>query len=128
MIWPEAHVCFFVLFESSTFAIDSVNSKTNTTMVKHIVFFKFPKLENREGFLKEFKEKIENLGKTIAEIHSIEAGINFSDRDSAYDVALVSDFKTEKDLETYRVHPDHVALVDFLNQQEREIAVVDYNY
>jgi len=97
-------------------------------MVKHIVFFRFPGNKKKDIILKDFKRKIEDLKDKIPEIHHIEAGINFSDRETAYDIALISEFKTEKDLETYRTHPDHLALIDFLNQYERELAVVDYIY
>lgn len=97
-------------------------------MIKHIVFFRFPGLEEKEEFLHEFKNRIEDLEQKISEIQHIEAGLNFSDRETAYDIALVSEFKSREDLDVYRTHPDHLALIDFLNQYKREIAVVDYEY
>jgi hypothetical protein len=97
-------------------------------MIKHIVFFRFPGLEEKEALLNEFKSRTEDLGQKIPEIQHIEAGINFSDRETAYDVALVSEFKSREDLDIYRTHPDHLALIDFLNQYKRDIAVVDYEF
>ncbi len=97
-------------------------------MVKHIVFFRFPDNKDKENILKDFKKRIEDLQEKIPEIQHIEAGINFSDRETAFDIALVSEFENERDLEVYRIHPDHAALIDFLNQFERELAVVDYKY
>lgn len=97
-------------------------------MIKHIVFFRFPEMKTKDKFLEKFKNRIEKLKTTIHEIHHIEAGINFSERDTAYDIALVSDFRSHRDLDTYRNHPDHLELIDFLSQHERELAVVDYEY
>ncbi|MGC9341693.1 MAG: Dabb family protein [Bacteroidales bacterium] len=97
-------------------------------MIKHIVFFRFPGIEDESTFLPEFKERIEELRNKIPEIAHIEAGLNFSDRETAFDIALVSEFNSREDLDTYRTHPDHLKLIDFLNQHERELAVVDYEY
>lgn len=95
-------------------------------MIKHIVFFRFPGLEDKSEFLSELKKRIEDLGDKIPEIIHIEAGLNFSERETAFDIALVSEFKSHKDLDTYRTHPEHLKLIDFLNQHKRELAVVDY--
>jgi len=97
-------------------------------MIKHIVFFRFPGNNDKENFLTEFKDKIEVLKNKIPEIYHIEAGINFSKRETAFDIALISEFRSTEDLERYRDHPDHLALIDFLNQHERELAVVDYEF
>jgi hypothetical protein len=97
-------------------------------MIKHIVFFRFPELNDKSEFLTEFKIRIEDLSEKIPEIVHIEAGLNFSDRDTAFDIALVSEFKSHQDLDIYRTHPDHLKLIDFLNQHKRELAVVDYEY
>lgn len=97
-------------------------------MVKHIVFFRFPGIIEKTDILENFKKRIEDLKDKIPEIHHIEAGINFSDRETAFDIALISEFQSEQDLEVYRTHPDHGALIDFLNQFERELAVVDYQF
>lgn len=95
-------------------------------MIKHIVFFRFPDLSDKSDFLNEFKDRIHDLKNKISEIENIEAGLNFSDREVAYDIALFSEFRTKEDLEAYKIHPDHQKLIDFLNQYKRELAVVDY--
>jgi hypothetical protein len=97
-------------------------------MIKHIVFFRFPELEEEDKFLREFKIRIEELGQKIPALQHIEAGLNFSDRDTAYDIALVSEFQSREDLDIYRTHPDHLALLDFLKPYKRELAVVDYEF
>ena len=95
-------------------------------MVKHIVFFRFLNFSGKEIFLEELSRRIQELKAKIKEIHYIEAGRNFSDREVAWDLALVSEFKTREDLETYKIHPDHMDLIAFLDGHEREVAVVDY--
>lgn len=97
-------------------------------MIKHIVFFRFPKSDNHDRLLQELKDKLENLNNEIPEIVKLEAGINISPRESAYDLALVSDFRTEEDLEKYRVHPAHQNFIELIKSYDRELAVVDYTY
>ena len=78
--------------------------------------------------LAELKKMIDELSVSIPEIVSIEAGINFSTRDVAFDLVLVSDFKSESDLKAYSAHPEHQKLVEFLKNIKLASAVVDYYY
>jgi len=78
--------------------------------------------------LTELKKMIDELGGRIQGILSIEAGINFSTRDVAYDLVLVSEFKTESDLKLYSAHPEHQKVVDFLKDIKLSSAVVDYTF
>lgn len=94
-------------------------------MIKHIVFFKI-NTQNKSGDLIELKKMIENLGSTIPSIVSIEAGINFSPRDTAYDIALFATFRNKKGLSDYQEHPEHLKLIQHLKQLNRELVVVDY--
>jgi len=98
-------------------------------MIRHIIMFKlkdFGSKEIRNQKVKEIKKMIDELGNKISEIKSIEAGINFSTRDVAYDLVLVSDFNSEEDLKVYTAHPDHQKVVDFLKDIKLSSAVVDY--
>ena len=95
-------------------------------MIKHIVLFRFPDTEGKAELLKEVKAYLENLKKEILEIHSYEVGINFSQREVAYDLALYSTFKTDEDMEVYRIHPKHLEFIDFLQDTGYEVAICDY--
>ncbi len=100
-------------------------------MIKHIIMFKlidFGSQDLKKQKLTELKKMIDELRASITEIVSIEAGINFSTRDVAYDLVLVSDFKTESDLKAYSAHPEHQKLVEFLKPIKLSSAVVDYKY
>ncbi len=94
-------------------------------MIKHIVFFRI-KSEKKEEDLENLKHMIENLKNTIPGILSIEAGINISPRETAYDIALVSEFENETALKEYAAHPEHQKLIARLHELNRELAVVDY--
>lgn len=100
-------------------------------MIKHIIMFKlkdFGSEDIKKQKLNELKIIIDELNGKIREIVSIEAGINISTRDKAYDLVLVSDFKNEEDLSLYNIHPEHQKLVGFLKNIRLSSAVVDYDY
>ena len=98
-------------------------------MIKHIVFLKSKEKDAivKRNIIEEVTEKLNTLPSIISEISSLEVGINFSDRDSAYDLALVTSFKNESDLNTYRFHKDHLKVIEYIKQNKLQTAVVDYN-
>ncbi len=67
-----------------------------------------------------------DLEESIASLLSIEVGINISTKPSAYDVVLTADFNDEKGLDEYRIHPDHVKVLDYLKVVMEKAVVVDY--
>lgn len=100
-------------------------------MIRHIIMFKLKDLGSeslKKEKLKELKKKIDELGTTISEIEFIEAGINFSPRDVAFDLVINSTFKTNSDLAAYAIHPEHIKLVEFLKDVKLSSAVVDYEF
>jgi hypothetical protein len=104
-------------------------SKGKIKMIRHIVMFKIkadrPESVKKEN-LKKLKKMIDDLKERIPEIYRLETGMNISTRPIAYDLVLVSDFKTSEDLDAYIAHPDHQKLVDYLNTIRESVAVVDY--
>jgi len=100
-------------------------------MIKHIVMFKLKKCEipgDKIRAARKIKEKLEELPNHISELISMEAGINISQRPTAYDLVLLSEFKNEDDLETYRTHPKHVEVVEFIKKHKESTAVVDFEF
>jgi len=98
-------------------------------MITHIVFFRMresaegrTRTENTELLL----SRLRALPQHIPQIAHLEAGVDFSDSAASYDVALITRFANEKDLEAYRVHPEHQKVVNFIQQTTSERAVVDY--
>ena len=98
-------------------------------MVKHIVLMKLKSQAGssvRSERADMVKQMIEGLKEKIAEVRSLEVGINFNAEADAYDVALISEFATRKDLETYLNHPDHVAVAAIIRTMRDSRVVVDY--
>ena len=96
-------------------------------MIKHIVMWKM-KEENKADNAKIMKQKLDDLKNQIDEIVAVEAGVNINDSDAAFDIALYSEFKNEKDLAIYQAHPAHQEVVKFVRSVTCNKAVVDYRY
>lgn len=95
-------------------------------MIKHIVFFKLE--DNSDEHKQLVKDKIMSLKDKIDVLRHIEVGLNFSPEERAFDLALVSDFESKEDLNTYAVHPLHVEVVTYLKSKNTLTKVVDYEY
>ncbi len=98
-------------------------------MIKHIVMWKLKDSArgvSKEENAMELKSVLEDLKSKIDVIKEIEVGIDFNKSAAAYDVALYSVFDSRDDLQTYQKHPEHVKVVDFVNEIRDERVVVDY--
>ncbi len=95
-------------------------------MVRHIVFFKLP--DNSEANKNAVKERIMSMQGKLDFVKHLEVGLNFSTEERAFDVALISDFETKEDLQTYATHPIHVEVVNFIKSLNAVSKVVDYIY
>jgi len=98
-------------------------------MVKHLVFWRLH--ETAEGKTKaenakQIKVLVEGLKGVISEIYSIEVGLNFTESDAAFDVALYSEFETNDALKAYQQHPEHVKVAGFIKKVTCVRCVVDY--
>ena len=101
-------------------------------MVKHIVLFMLKKEYAEQKIKNKHCHKIvsllETLPKEIPEIEFFEVGVNYSERASAYDIILISEFDTKENLEIYRKHPQHVKVVEELKKYTEKTAVGDYEH
>lgn len=98
-------------------------------MLKHIVMFKMKETETSTGKIdntKKLKRDIETLKDKIDVIEHIEAGLNISESKNAYDLILYSEFRNEDDLNTYREHPEHKKVLEFIKDVVEDIAAGDY--
>ncbi len=98
-------------------------------MIKHIVMWRlkdFANGVNKEENARKLKSHLESLKSKIKEIKHIEVGINIKSSDAASDVVLYSEFDSMDDLEAYQRHPEHMKIVDFVNEIRLERRVVDY--
>lgn len=95
-------------------------------MVKHVVFLKLE--DNSEENKKIFQEKIMSMQGKIDVLKHIEVGINFSKEERAFDIALITDFESKEDLQSYAVNPVHRKILKFLIATKSVAKVVDYEY
>ncbi len=100
-------------------------------MIKHIVMWKLP--EENDGLKKEqiaqkIKASLETLPALIKEIVSLQVGIDFNGSTMAYDICLVTDFKTKEDLDVYQKNEHHLAVASYIRSVNEGRAVVDYEY
>jgi hypothetical protein len=95
-------------------------------MVKHIVFFKLK--NNTQAHCQEIQTKLLTMKENIEVLQDIEVGINFAEEERAYDLALLTEFKTEEDLDIYAKHPFHQNIITFMKSVAISSKVVDYKY
>ena len=95
-------------------------------MVRHIVFFKLE--DNSDTNKQRVKDRIMSMQGKMDFVKHLEVGINFSPEERAFDLALISDFETREDLNTYATHPIHVDVVNFIMSLNTVSKVVDYEY
>lgn len=100
-------------------------------MINHIVLFKlkeFETSEQKQEALDQFKSKLLELKKHIPELKYIEVGLNYQLNAASYDLSLISHFESIEDLDVYRVHPEHLKVVDFVKEITVDRAAVDYEF
>ncbi|NOZ90647.1 MAG: Dabb family protein [Epsilonproteobacteria bacterium] len=94
-------------------------------MVKHIVLFKF-KDENKEENIQTVKEMLEALLDSVPTLKEMEVGVNFSKKERAMDLSLISSFDDISGLEEYATHPEHIKVLEFIKKVTIETKVSDY--
>ncbi len=97
-------------------------------MINHVVLFKLKEFpaEEKTGILAELKSKLEGLRNKIEVLKYIEVGVNHEVESNSFDLVLISHFETMDDLETYRVHPEHVKVAARIGEVVVARAAVDY--
>lgn len=98
-------------------------------MITHLVFFRFQEQaggRDAGGNMAHLQMMLEALPAAIPEIQSLTCGADRSRSPASYDFGLSSTFGSWEDLETYRVHPAHQKVVEFVKEVTSDRAVVDY--
>lgn len=99
-------------------------------MINHIVLFKlkdYPK-EDKAKVIEELRTLLEALKEKIDEVKYLEVGTNYELEAKSYDIALISHFESFEDLDVYRVHPEHLKVVERIKETTSERAAVDYRF
>jgi len=95
-------------------------------MIRHIVMIKVYNNFEKQDVISELKLMLEKLQLSVQSLLSIEVGVNISIKASAFDLVLTADFNDEEGLDEYRIHPEHVKVLDFLKIIMEKAVVVDY--
>ena len=86
------------------------------------------KEENKQENIARFVENSKTIT-CIPTLKKYEVQVNSDKANPAnYEVALIFDFETWEDLETYRVHPDHVAFGKFMATIRESRACIDFEF
>lgn len=93
-------------------------------MITHIVFFKLkvPTPENA----KKAAEVLRGLDGKIDVVKSFEVGTDLIHNKRSFDIALSATFDSMEDLQTYRDHPEHIKVAEYIKEASVRIASVDY--
>lgn len=98
-------------------------------MIKHIVMWKLKENANGKNKLenaKIIKTNLEILKTVIPEIKYIEVGINSEEFKNNYDVVLISEFESFKDLDIYQKNAEHLKVADFVKSVAESRTAVDF--
>lgn len=97
-------------------------------MIKHIVMMRLKDVSVTEKHeqLQHIKSILEALFGVVPSLKAMEVGLNFSDRDTAFDLVLVSLFEDKEGLSEYAIHPEHIKVLDYLKGRLETTAVTDY--
>jgi hypothetical protein len=93
-------------------------------MITHIVFFKLkvPTPENT----KKAADTLRELDGKIDVLKSFEVGTDLVHNERSFDIALTATFDSMEGLQTYRDHPEHVKVAEYIKEASIRIASVDY--
>lgn len=99
-------------------------------MIRHVCMFKFK--EEAQGRSKAenvaiTKNMLDLLPEKIEYILSSQTYVGDScQKSDNYDLILISDFDSLETLEKYKIHPDHVAVGDFMRPVRISRTCIDY--
>ena len=100
-------------------------------MINHTVLFKLKDFDNEDqkGVVRhKLEHALLALTDKIPEHTYLEVGENLDFNAAAFDICLVTHFETISDLEIYRVHPEHLKVVELVKTYTKDRAVVDYEF
>ena len=87
---------------------------------------KFTERNTVETTVLQLKAMLMDLTITINSLIKMEVGLNVNTKASAFDLVLTADFEDEAGLEAYRIHPEHIKVLDYLKTNMEKASVVDY--
>ncbi|AOZ93945.1 Dabb family protein [Paenibacillus crassostreae] len=93
-------------------------------MIKHIVFFKLK--DSSPESINRTADVLRNMEGKIPQLKSIEVGIDVIRSERSYDISLITEVESLKDLQAYQVHPVHQLVIQHMNEFKESSIAVDY--
>lgn len=97
-------------------------------MIKHVVLFQLKDevdAVEKQRVMEAFKAGLMALPAEISCLHRMEVGFNVNPEEQ-YEVALCAELDTLEDVNTYAVHPAHVAVAQIIIPYVKSRACTDY--
>lgn len=91
-------------------------------MITHIVLWKLHRLED----VPAMQAQLASLSETVPRIQKLSIGVPSSPEGPMAHISLYSEFQSWEDLETYKQHPAHLKVVDFIKPLVLERMASDY--
>lgn len=97
-------------------------------MIRHVVMWRFA--DEGEGRTKHqnmqyIRDRLMALKPVIPQIKRMEIGFDVSHTDMSYDMMLLTEFDSLDDLHTYKVHPEHVKVSQYVGKVSTARVVAD---
>lgn len=92
-------------------------------MIDHIVLVKFSESTTQEQLL-EVVRRFKDLKGKLQGVMDLQAGINFTDKNQGYQVALTVRFEDRAALEAYLPHPLHREVAAYIREVGRLDSIV----
>ena len=101
-------------------------------MIRHIVLFKIESTftdTEKTNIKTRLKDMLLDLEHKIKEIRSISVWLNAREAKATnYDIMLDTTFDSLDALERYRVHPDHVNVLEYVNSIKLQRVAIDSDF
>lgn len=117
----------FLAPNKSTTQLKSNNQKSQESVLRHVVLFKFKESASKTD-IATIEDAFNALPGKIKSINSYEWGLNNSPEglNKGFTHCYFLTFKTEKDRSAYLPHPEHKAFGALLTPHLADVLVVDY--
>ncbi len=96
-------------------------------MIDHLVLFTLRDDISRED-ADDLVSSLRALNHSVPGVMDLSVGENFSERSGGYTHGLFVRLRTHDDLQGYMKHPDHLAVVEKLDERTTGRIVVDYEH
>jgi hypothetical protein len=98
-------------------------------VIRHIVAFELDTAddEGRRAHIQRMQDVLEALA-ALDEVESITVRPDLGNAEGHWDVVLVSEHRSNADLEAYQVHPEHQKAAKIAGEFVARGAIVDYEY